>query len=831
MADVDPAAAVSRWGDTRSISSRGQTRGAIQAGSLFNTEILRTHATNRFLLPLQGIPGRLLFSGASRSLKTTVSVLYDPANGGGSGSFDALLDDGNRCYHGYAVLRNGFNTIIGAGAQPITILCIAVDSDGDGLSDGDEEAFGTDPFDPDTDDDGLNDGLEFANNADPLNPDTDGDGLLDGAEVFTHGTSPANEDTDGDGFSDGGEVVLGSDPLNNFDRPTTLPLGTLLVGVSNDSSVGRRLAVVDPITGTIGVLGHPAGGLGFGMAMNACAELFILSGNSLSIYDPMEDESDPVGTMGGGILGGALAFNPGDGMLYSAKLGPSPTFAATGQLLRIDPSDASATLVGAPLTSAIHSLACTATGELFACVENASGGDDLVELDPATGLVLQTIGQVGQTPLYGLAFGRDGTLYAAQALGGPAGELWLLDAGSAAPSSVLSDVRDLFDLTVAPCPVPCLEFLASYSTPGGPVKDLRIGNFNGDAHADLARMQTFFSGPARSTVQFLMGDGAGGFTPGGGLVCPWSQQGNYPRHFAVGDLNGDGIDDIAAASNREPDKTHLALSAKDGGGSYTGHTTSDVTHASPSHWVGMASMNPSVDAHLDLVIVTETQLIVKFGDGTGTGFTDVILPRPPSGRDSFLDIGDLDGNGAPDLVAPGAIILNNGDGTFGAAQDYGVGRDLADDGTDLALLDVNGDGDLDVVILVLPGEDAPSVLAFLGNGTGAVAVNPFEHEARSSGEGADAIAGDDFDGNGSTDFFAGGYEAGYNAYFYAGTDDPKLVRFGDAGASGDDFDIDFSGVYAIAIGDLTGDGKPEVVTADDFANEIVIYSLGNPFSE
>ena len=126
VADVDPAAAVSRWGDTRSISSRGQTRGAIRAGSLFNTEILRTHATNRFLLPLQGIPGQLLFSRASRSLKTTVSVLYDPANGGGTGSFDALLDNDNRCYHGYAVLRNGFNTIIGAGAQSITILCIAV---------------------------------------------------------------------------------------------------------------------------------------------------------------------------------------------------------------------------------------------------------------------------------------------------------------------------------------------------------------------------------------------------------------------------------------------------------------------------------------------------------------------------------------------------------------------------------------------------------------------------------------------------------------------------------------------------------------------------------
>ncbi len=45
-----------------------------------------------------------------------------------------------------------------------------VDSDGDGLSDADEAARGTDPANPDSDGDGVNDGLEVANGTDPLNP-------------------------------------------------------------------------------------------------------------------------------------------------------------------------------------------------------------------------------------------------------------------------------------------------------------------------------------------------------------------------------------------------------------------------------------------------------------------------------------------------------------------------------------------------------------------------------------------------------------------------------------------------------------------------------------
>ncbi|MBN1671349.1 MAG: right-handed parallel beta-helix repeat-containing protein [Kiritimatiellae bacterium] len=101
------------------------------------------------------------------------------------------------------------------------------DSDGDALSDGAEVlTYGTDPHLADSDADGLADGAEVATHrTDPALADTDGDGLADGAELFVHGTAPRLADTDGDGLPDGLEVALGfgptdpADPANGGDDP------------------------------------------------------------------------------------------------------------------------------------------------------------------------------------------------------------------------------------------------------------------------------------------------------------------------------------------------------------------------------------------------------------------------------------------------------------------------------------------------------------------------------------------------------------------------------------------------------------------------------------
>ncbi|MFX0065887.1 MAG: M28 family peptidase [Candidatus Hermodarchaeota archaeon] len=90
-----------------------------------------------------------------------------------------------------------------------------MDTDGDGLSDGEELSRGLDPLNPDSDGDGLMDGEEINTYfTHPGDPDTDDDGLTDGEEILIYGTLPTDDDHDKDGLKDGVEVnTYGTDPL------------------------------------------------------------------------------------------------------------------------------------------------------------------------------------------------------------------------------------------------------------------------------------------------------------------------------------------------------------------------------------------------------------------------------------------------------------------------------------------------------------------------------------------------------------------------------------------------------------------------------------------
>jgi hypothetical protein len=109
----------------------------------------------------------------------------------------------------------------------LTIESIAMDSDGDGLSDADEVGiYHTDPLRADSDNDGLSDGAEVNTyHTDPLDADTDDDGLSDGAEVNTYHTNPLDADSDDDGLNDGVEVSVGTNPLDADSDDDGIPDG------------------------------------------------------------------------------------------------------------------------------------------------------------------------------------------------------------------------------------------------------------------------------------------------------------------------------------------------------------------------------------------------------------------------------------------------------------------------------------------------------------------------------------------------------------------------------------------------------------------------------
>jgi len=93
------------------------------------------------------------------------------------------------------------------GSAPATLVEDSRDSDGDGLTDFQEQFLGTNRLESDTDSDGLSDFAEavgFAYNGrdwqlDPLAQDTNRDGVLDSLEVIRVGNALQARDTDSDG--------------------------------------------------------------------------------------------------------------------------------------------------------------------------------------------------------------------------------------------------------------------------------------------------------------------------------------------------------------------------------------------------------------------------------------------------------------------------------------------------------------------------------------------------------------------------------------------------------------------------------------------------------
>ncbi len=113
------------------------------------------------------------------------------------------------------------------------------DTDGDGLSDGQEILHGTDPFCADTDGDGISDSVEITQGTNPLDPDSDRDGLSDTQELAL-GTNPLLADMDGDGLLDGEEcLITGTAPQLSDCNTNGISDGRLILSIPGAQTAAR----------------------------------------------------------------------------------------------------------------------------------------------------------------------------------------------------------------------------------------------------------------------------------------------------------------------------------------------------------------------------------------------------------------------------------------------------------------------------------------------------------------------------------------------------------------------------------------------------------------
>lgn len=160
-------------------------------------------------------------------------------------------------------LESGFHTLqvyyskdgsVAAGADAAWIDNIEfignVDTDGDGLSDGWEQAHGLDPANAndatlDRDGDSLSNLDEYLNGTDLDDSDSDDDAALDGTEISV-GSDPLDADTDDDAMPDGWELryqlnVFGDDTNDDLDGDGVSNLDEYLFGSLPDDAASRPL--------------------------------------------------------------------------------------------------------------------------------------------------------------------------------------------------------------------------------------------------------------------------------------------------------------------------------------------------------------------------------------------------------------------------------------------------------------------------------------------------------------------------------------------------------------------------------------------------------------
>jgi hypothetical protein len=332
-----------------------------------------------------------------------------------------------------------------------------------------------------------------------------------------------------------------------------------------------------------------------------------------------------------------------------------------------------------------------------------------------------------------------------------------------------------------------------------------VGDVNGDGHLDVV------TASATGTVTVLLGTGTGTFQPP--TIPPAT--GKTPVAVALGDVNGDGKLDIVTAN------TDGSLSEWLGNGTGTFQAATNSVPFTGLTPVSLAGGDFNGDGKFDLAIGNGAsgQVSVLLGNGTGNFVLATQNPSlSPGDSATAVAVGDVFGNGRPDLVAVGpngaqgfaTVLLNScahpATGNFSSLPNTSLPKGAHPKA--IALADVNGDGILDLVVAdtgVYGGTPGMNVSVLLGKGDGTFQLA----QNFPTGQKPYAVAVADVNGDGHPDIITANY-ASNTVSVLLGNGDGTFK-------AAQNFSTD-KGPVAVAVADVNGDGHPDIITANYYSN-------------